>query len=120
MLAVMSLLDAGLALQGLAQASVDILRGGACQGGAGGCVDGFLAVTTENSRVVGLAAFIGVGRERVASRCCARRMCLQVEFPTLICLIDLAAGLVLYSMLAAGHFEAQLEVDGLDLHPWWL
>lgn len=101
-LAIVTQFDAGLALQGLAEASVDILGGGAPQGVAGGGVGGFLAVATEDSGVVGLADFIGVGGVRVAGRCAARRVGLQVEFGALVCLIDLAAGLVLSGELAIG------------------
>lgn len=82
---------------------MDILRGSARQGSAGRGEGSFLAMTTEDSRVISLAAFIGVGGVRVAGGGGARRMRLDVEFGALVCLIDLAAGLVLLAMLATSH-----------------
>lgn len=102
-LAIMAHLNASLALQWPAHASMDILRGSARQGSAGRGEGSFLAMTTEDSRVISLAAFIGVGGVRVAGGGGARRMRLDVEFGALVCLIDLAAGLVLLAMLATSH-----------------
>lgn len=96
-LSVVSQLDAGLALQGLAEAGMHIRRGSAVQGVGGGGVGSLLAVATEHIGVVGLAAHLagGVGSEGVAGGCGARRESLQVVDGALVGLVNLDAGLVL-------------------------
>lgn len=102
-LAIMTHLDTSLALQGLAKAGIDVLRGGAPQCVAGGGKGGFLAAATEDIGVVGLVRLVDVGGVGVAGRRGAGRMCLSMEFGALVSLVDLAAGLVLQDALAIGN-----------------
>lgn len=100
--AIVTELNTGLALQGLAKTSVHIGRGGSHQGVTRGSVGGFLAVATENGIVVGLADFIAVGGVGVARRGSAWRVGLHVEFGTVIGLVDLTTRLVLWELSAIG------------------
>jgi hypothetical protein len=98
---VMGDFNAGLAHEGFAKPGVYIGGSSSPQCTFGGCVDGLFAVCTENIWVVGLTTHLvlGVGSVGVAGGCGAGREAFHVEFGALIGLIDLAAGLVLATVV---------------------
>lgn len=94
---VMAVFNAGLAHQGLTQAGVDVGGRGTPQSALGGGVNSLFAMCAKNIGVVGLRAYFvhSVRGEGVAGGCSAGRMAFKVELAALVCLIHLAADLVL-------------------------
>lgn len=95
--AIMGQFCAGLTAHGLAQAGVQVRRGGTAHRVGGRGEDAFLILRGHDGGVVGLAAdfVLSVGRVGVAGGCGADWVGFQVEFTALVSLIDLATGLVL-------------------------
>jgi len=103
-LTIMSELAAGLARTRVTKTGVDVLRRGSHQGVTCGGLDGLLAVTALNIRVICLAAgFVdGVGGEGAAGGGGAGGVCFSVEFGGIVARGCLDTGFVLVCSVSIG------------------